>query len=454
MAHHSHSHSHSHSHNEGKSWLRATKSCRLGIVLGLTIGFFFVELIAGYIINSVAIQADAVHMLSDSGALIIALVSVRISKRKSAKNTFGWVRAQELGAMVNCILLMSLCFTIFVHAIKRLIVIEKINEKELNFYIFVGFVGLGINVMALCILGGDMAHGHSHGGGKKSKSKKDEDSIEIGDSEHLCSHEHSEGEGHHGHSHDSPSDNDKTTNGEATSGKKKKKGMDGGQMNIRGAFLHVVNDAIGSLIVVFAGCALKKWPTSEWVQYIDPAASLVMISMVVLFTIPLLRESALVLLQTAPMHIEVADLQKRLVDKVPGVLSVHEFHVWQLSGSKIIASAHIRCHNLSEYMNIAEQVKDFFHKEGIHSTTIQPEFFDPEIIIGPVGDKECILECLKDCSVNTCCGQPSNYIKQRPNRTNGNNGEIGEDVALYSQKELVIPSIEIISPTRSNSYVE
>ncbi|CAF5162017.1 unnamed protein product, partial [Rotaria magnacalcarata] len=100
-----------------------------------------------------AIFADAIHMLSDSGALIIAMVSVRISKRKSAKNTFGWVRAQELGAMVNCILLMSLCFTILVQAIKRLISIEPIDQTRLKLYIIVGLVGLGINIMALVILG-------------------------------------------------------------------------------------------------------------------------------------------------------------------------------------------------------------------------------------------------------------------------------------------------------------
>ncbi len=103
-------------------------------------------------------------------------------------------------------------------------------------------------------------------------------------------------------------------------------------MNIRGAFLHVLNDAIGSVIVVLAGVAMWKWPDKAWINYIDPVASLLMISMIVIFTIPLckfifqieyksicfnlVRESALVLLQTAPMHIEVADLQKRLVEQV------------------------------------------------------------------------------------------------------------------------------------------
>ena len=79
---HSHSHSHSHSHNEKKSWVHASKTCRLGTVLLLTIGFFFVELICGYILHSVAIVADAIHMLSDSGALIIAMVSVRVRIRR------------------------------------------------------------------------------------------------------------------------------------------------------------------------------------------------------------------------------------------------------------------------------------------------------------------------------------------------------------------------------------
>lgn len=65
-------------------------------------------------------------------------------------------------------------------------------------------------------------------------------------------------------------------------------------------------------------------------------------------------------------------------EQIDGVLAVHEFHVWQLAGDRIIASAHIRCHNLHDYMQIAEKVKEFFHNEGIHSTTIQPEFIDLE----------------------------------------------------------------------------
>lgn len=64
------------------------------------------------------------------------------------------------------------------------------------------------------------------------------------------------------------------------------------------------------------------------------------------------------------------------LSQIDGVLAVHEFHVWQLAGDRIIASAHIRCRNIHDYMQIAEQIKSFFHDMGIHSTTIQPEFVD------------------------------------------------------------------------------
>jgi len=59
---------------------------------------------------------------------------------------------------------------------------------------------------------------------------------------------------------------------------------------------------------------------------------------------------------------------------VEGIEEVHELHVWQLTASRIIATTHIRCRNAANYMTIAVRVKQFFHNEGIHSTTVQPEF--------------------------------------------------------------------------------
>lgn len=153
------------------------------------------------------------------------------------------------------------------------------------------------------------------------------------------------------------------------------KPMTSQQMNMRGVFLHVMADALGSVIVCISALIIMftDW---QYKDYVDPSLSVLMVCLIMYSTYPLLVESAMILLQTVPTHIQVDSLQRKLLQEIDGVLAVHEFHVWQLAGDRIIASAHIRCRNLHDYMQIAEKIKTFFHNKGIHSTTIQPEFVD------------------------------------------------------------------------------
>ena len=90
------------------------KRCRLVTMFGLTGSFFLVEIIVGYVTNSMALVADSFHMLSDIAALIIAFVSVKMAPKSWDKNTFGWARAEVLGALVNAVFLVALCFSITV----------------------------------------------------------------------------------------------------------------------------------------------------------------------------------------------------------------------------------------------------------------------------------------------------------------------------------------------------
>ena len=78
------------------------------------------------------------------------------------------------------------------------------------------------------------------------------------------------------------------------------------------------------------------------------------------------------------------------------VVMLTRYFLRQLTGDRIIASAHIRCLNLSEYMKIAENVKEFFHNEGIHSTTIQPEFVE-----AVAGENTGSISSSEDCMI-TC----------------------------------------------------
>lgn len=335
-----------------------------------------------------------------------------MSPKKWSKNTFGWARAEVLGALVNAVFLVALCFSISVESIKRFIDIEVVHQP--GNVLIVGFIGLLVNVVGLILLY-DSGHGHSHGPKLAQMSNSDE--VENDFIYHDTPVEkikspspkpQKKSSGHHGHSHGG--------HGHSHSP---------GQMNMRGAFLHVLSDALGSVVVMISASIIKY---TEWKYrfYCDPALSMILVILILHSVWPLLRESALILLQTVPTHIEVDAIQKRLLEGVDGVLAVHEFHVWQLAGDRIIASAHIRCRNLGEYMKLAEKVKEFFHNEGIHSTTIQPEFVEIEptnscmssdgisTSLNISGKEEgCALDCPnidENCVKATCCQNTNSKV--------------------------------------------
>merc|ERR1719376_1101443 len=280
---------------------------------------------------------------------------------------------------------------------------ETIHNPQM--ILWVGTMGLIVNLVGLCLFHEHgSSHGHSHGLSRSTHShltdladKEEKDEIpEISYSGAEKKHSgggHGHGHGGHGHSHG---------------------GGSASQMNMRGVFLHVVADALGSVIVIIS--ALIMWQTDwEYKYYVDPGLSILLVLLILKSVWPLLIESALILLQTVPTHIQVDSLQQKLMEKVDGILAVHEFHIWQLAGDRIIASAHVRCLNLAQYMTVAERVKEFFHNEGIHSTTIQPEFVETaERETGSISSTEdCMLSCPKPrttdqgCDASKCCPPPN-----------------------------------------------
>ncbi|XP_025410928.1 zinc transporter 1 isoform X2 [Sipha flava] len=374
------------------------KKVRLITMFWLTTFFFLVEIVVGYITNSMALVADSFHMLSDIAALVVAYLSVKMSPKKWSKNTFGWARAEVLGALVNAVFLVALCFSITVEAIKRFIEVELIHNPEL--IIVVGVLGLIVNILGLFLFHAHgIGHGHSHGGISRSHTRLTQ-LVSAGASANATD----------------DNDNDQRFNEPISHSHNESVAHD---MNMRGVFLHLLADALGSVIVIISALivSLTDW---EYCCYIDPALSTLMVIIILHSVWPVLQESALILLQTVPTHIQVDAIQKRLLDRVDGVLAVHEFHVWQLAGDRIIASAHIRCRNLSEYMKLAEKVKEFFHNEGIHSTTIQPEFVEVEVTENrnenETPTEDCVLDCPKTdipCQLQTCCG-PSKQGRETP----------------------------------------
>ncbi|CAF3486883.1 unnamed protein product [Rotaria sp. Silwood1] len=422
---HNDDHGHNHDHNDDnhrhKRRLLRTKTSRLISMIFLTFGYFVVELVVGNITKSVALVADAFHMLSDVISLVIGLVAVRFIKRGSDVNTYGWVRAEVVGANINTVFLLALCLTIIFDAIKRFVDPEPIEKVDL--LLIVGSVGLGINIIGLFLFQG--FHGHSHGGHSHGN-------MNIKSNENIQPEVHNEvlsgferystralqevieecssqiGE----HPNDTVIEIDKTNNGDKDKKSKKK-----ASMNMHGVFLHVLADALGSVVVIISALIIKFVPhdpedKKHWTVYIDPMLSVIIVIIITTSAIPLFRDTSAILLQQIPKNLEIHLIKTNLLETIPEISSIHELHVWRLTDEKIIASAHLQRKTLSNYMLVAEKVKNFFHSIGIHSVTMQYECDDDQQIplLRRNADSQsklagdCLLRCENNaCDTQTCC---------------------------------------------------
>lgn len=443
---------------------------RLLCMLGLTFVFFVAEVVVSRVTGSLAMLSDSFHMLSDVIALVVGLIAVRFAQktRSTDKNTFGWIRAGVMGALVNAIFLTALCFTIILEAVERFTEPRAIEQPMV--VIGVGAGGLLINLIGLCMFrdsagtghghshGGGSGHGHSHGPKKTHRSRErsagDGAALDREETNNLvenCAGPNGPGVEVVPGKHDALADNavEHRLNGNIVQNHVVEIHESGSELNMRGVFLHVLGDALGSVIVVVNALifyfVFNPCPPGEncinpcvhdhcadhpevnhtsltlnnsteeppimmagpcWVLYLDPSLCVIMVCILLYTTYPLLKESALILLQTVPKQIDITSLKQKL-RSLEGVEAVHELHVWQLAESRIIATAHIKCQDPTAYMDVAKRIKDFFHDEGIHATTIQPEFSNVES-----GSRIslCELSCRTQCAPKQCCGNSEKSI--------------------------------------------
>lgn len=373
-----------------------SKEVRITALLVLDTIFFLLEAIIGYSVHSLALIADSFHMLNDIISLIIALWAVRVKNTKPAdgKYTYGWQRAEILGALINAVFLLALCFTIVIEAIQRFFEPAEINNPKL--VLVVGIAGLISNFVGLALFH-EHGHSHSHGGSGHSHADPEEavlSEIEpVAQSAYGSTSDFSEfipenvverygenaplvaSEQLHSHSHDTDSHKPQ----------KKKKSM-----NMEGVFLHVLGDALGNVGVIIT--ALFIWKTNySWRFLTDPLVSLVITVIIFSSALPLCRKASKILLQATPPNVNSNLILERIL-ALPAIKSVHDFHVWNLNEEILIASLHLQvspqsveakatCQthiNREEFSNAVKQVRNILHAFGIHSATIQPEFTPAE----------------------------------------------------------------------------
>lgn len=201
----------------------------------------------------------------------------------------------------------------------------------------------------------------------------------------------------------------------------KKGGHSHGDMGMNAMVLHVIGDALGNVGVIITALIiwLTDWPGK---LYADPAVSLVITAIILKTSIPLTRATSRILLQATPENISISDIRQD-IEALPGVVSCHHMHVWQLSDTKIVASLHlqvsfpINTHSGAKYMQLAKRARKCLHAYGIHSATIQPEFCLDEgqlqdadssaLTLDGAADNACLLDCIEDCAAEGCCDNAS-----------------------------------------------
>ncbi|RKF60937.1 Zinc/cadmium resistance protein [Erysiphe neolycopersici] len=427
----------------------SSKSTRLIIMLAVDVTFLALELTVGIALGSLALMADAFHMLNDIISLSAGLWAVLVAQRSSTdKYSFGYLRAEILGAFFNAVFLIALCMSIILEAAQRLLDPPQINNPK--FILVVGIFGLASNLGGFFILGG---HSHSHGvemHGNSLDHESHSHKQDCGEADIHTEHENYDEESYQTE-HDPlipnrtnrkhiqiPSTMKKNLHNSHHDGHHIHKepnrhihgSHDHSDMGMDAMILHVIGDALGNIGVIISGLLiwLTKWHGRF---YADPVVSLFITLIILRSAIPLTIRSAKILLQATPDHIEV-DIIKNDVEALPGVTNCHHIHIWQLSDTQFIASMHIHFDfSISEtggekYMDAARAVRKCLHLHGIHSVTIQPEFSSPidnftsseaqmsssldnstsQPRYGLDTDK-CLLECVDNCQGKPCCNPKS-----------------------------------------------
>ncbi|GFF55116.1 metal ion resistance protein/transporter (Zrc1), putative [Aspergillus udagawae] len=362
---------------------------RLILVISISASFFLAEIAVGFYTRSLALVADAFHYLNDLVGFIVALVALKISQRSKYPKelSFGWQRAQLLGAFFNGVFLLSLGISIFLQSIDRFVSLERIENPKL--VLIIGCVGLALNLIS-----GLFLHEHDHG--ESITPDSSDDDLELSTSlsrlEPRSSFSGRVLRPHVEHRHNVKS--------------QAKKGHDLGMM---GVLIHVLGDAANNVGVIIA--ALVIWKAKyEGRYYADPAS--------------------------VPLGVDPDDVKHDL-EAIPGVESVHELHIWRLNQEKTLASVHLAVSDelIADFMEKAKIINECFHAYGIHSTTLQPEHVRPipssnrsiqgqenaELTVeGGVKKRHavdpnsgCSSETLQTCSINcgsacegyTCCSR-------------------------------------------------
>ena len=269
---------------------------KLTFALALTSTFLIVEVIAGFMTQSLALLSDAAHMFTDAAALAIALVAIKIGKLPADdKRTFGYQRFEILAALFNAMMLFVVAIYILYEAYQRFSQPPEIQSVGM---MVVAVIGLVINLISMKIL--------------FSSSKE--------------------------------------------------------SLNIKGAYLEVLSDALGSVGVVIGGAIIYF---TGW-MWVDTIIAVLIGFWVLPRTWVLLKQSINILLEGVPEEIDIEKLRNDLLS-VKGVESIHQLKVWAITSKNVHLTVHLFAPEADRNQLYQQVMEMLSHQHGITEMTLQIE---------------------------------------------------------------------------------
>jgi cobalt-zinc-cadmium efflux system protein len=251
-------------HGHGHAAGRAVDRSRLKLVLAVTLSVVVVEVVGAWVSGSLALLADAGHMVADAATIGLALSASYIaSLAPTSRRTFGLHRAEILAALVNAVVLLGVCGYLVVEGVRRLLEPSGVETGPMLVFALVGLVA---NAVSLSLL------------------------VRRRDT----------------------------------------------SLNMRGAYLEVLGDLLGSALVVVSAVVIA---TTGFLRA-DALASLAIAVLILPRAFGLLRDAVAVLLEATPAHLDLDDVREHL-RQVPGVVDVHDLHAWTITSGMPVLSAHV-----------------------------------------------------------------------------------------------------------------
>jgi cobalt-zinc-cadmium efflux system protein len=273
---------------------------RLRAVLAITLGVMLAEVAAGLLSGSLALLADAGHMLTDVAGIGLALFAIHLAAHPATDGrTYGWYRLEILAAVVNALLLFAVGAWVLVEALRRLTSPPEIRS---GLMLVVATIGLVANAVSAWLLSGPQ---------KQS-------------------------------------------------------------LNMRGAYLEVLGDLLGSVAVIVAAIVIVA---TGWVQA-DSVASVIIGLLILPRTWRLLRESVDVLLEATPKDVSLEEVRRHIVE-TEGVADVHDLHAWTITSGMNVVSAHVVLSPRADPTQVLDRLGACLSGDfDIEHSTFQLESFD------------------------------------------------------------------------------